>query len=164
MSKLSVKAILILLTMSLSTYGQDQSIRVVDFNGLEPLLNRSGDSVYIINFWATWCVPCVKEMPDFQKVVEKYKDDKVSFLFVSVDLPSTVETRLIPFIQDHGITSRVILLDDPNSNAWIDKVDNSWSGSIPATLIYTSHTRGFYEKAFRFSELDSIVQTKLNKL
>ena len=164
MNKLSVKIILILLLISVSICGQNQSIKVVDFNGLEPFLHRSGDTTYIVNFWATWCAPCVKEMPDFQKVVEKYRDNKVSFLFVSLDMPSTIESRLLPFITDHGITSQVVLLDDPDSNLWIDKVDNNWSGSIPATLIYTNHTREFYEKALRFSELDSIIQTKLNNL
>ncbi|MBN1181364.1 MAG: TlpA family protein disulfide reductase [Bacteroidales bacterium] len=164
MIKLSVKITLVVLITTTTILGQKSSVRVFDFNGLEPYLHKDFDSIYVINFWATWCAPCIKEMPDFQKAAQKYKDEKVSFLFVSLDLPSEIDGRLKTFLKQYGITSEVAVLDDPNSNAWIDKVDPGWSGSIPATLIYSKHTRIFYEKAMDFSELDSIIHTKLNEL
>lgn len=154
--------ILTLLLFALfSLRAQERYVKVIDFNGLEPYLNKQSDTTYVINFWATWCAPCVKEMPDFQKVVEKYKNEKLKLLFVSLDMPNLLESRLIPFIEKYGIASQVVLLDDPNSNAWIDKVDSSWTGSIPATLIYNKNSREFFEAPLYYNELDSIVKLKI---
>ena len=46
---------------------------VVDFDGLKPYLNKKDDDVYVINFWATWCAPCVKELPYFEQLNKNYK-------------------------------------------------------------------------------------------
>ena len=157
---LSIMVLLLLLAGN-ALLAQQRNIKVVDFAAFEPYLQKQTDTLYIINFWATWCAPCVKEMPDFQKVADKYKNHKIKFLFVSLDMPNLLESRLLPFIEKYSITSEVVLLDDPNANAWIDKVDSSWTGSIPSTLIYTKNTRKFHETPLNYTELDSIVKLKL---
>lgn len=116
------------------------------FNKLEPLLHQQDDQVHVVNFWATWCAPCVEELPYFKELEQK-KD--VDLLLVSMDIPIMKETHLVPFVAKNDIQSQVILLDDPNSNVWIPKVDKSWDGAIPATLIYTSEKRKFYAHAFK---------------
>lgn len=45
----------------------DYDLEVYDFNGLEKLLNQKDDNIHVVNFWATWCAPCIKEMPHFEK-------------------------------------------------------------------------------------------------
>ncbi len=139
-------------------------IPILNFKQLnEQYLNRDTDTLYIINFWATWCGPCVKELPYFEQITEKYKTQKVKVILVSLDFAKNYETTLLPFMQKRKLKSEVILLDDPASNQWIDQVDATWSGSIPATIIYTKNSRKFYEQSFNFEELDSIVKLKIIK-
>jgi thiol-disulfide isomerase/thioredoxin len=135
---------------------------VKSFVQFEPYLHRESDTLYVVNFWATWCVPCVKELPAFEKIHEKYSDKKVKVLLVSLDMADQVKNRLIPFLQKNNFTSDVVLLDDPHQNQWIDKVDAKWSGAIPFTVVYNKNSRESYERSFRFNELDSIIKFKLS--
>jgi thiol-disulfide isomerase/thioredoxin len=134
----------------------------VGFDQLKPRLSTGSDTVYVVNFWATWCVPCVKELPEFEKLNEVYGDRKVKVLLVSLDNPRHMNSRVIPFIEQHNLKSEIVLLDDPRSNRWIPEVDESWSGAIPATVFFTKDSRSFYERAFTYDELENIVQSKLN--
>ena len=143
----------------LKTYTQDGiSVDSYNFLGLEPYLKRNNDTTYVVNFWATWCVPCVEELPHFEKLNAHYKEKKVKVGLVSIDLPKMAETKLLPFIKTHNLKSEVLLLNDPDANNWINKVDSTWSGAIPATLIYKGDKRRFYEKSFSFDELENEVK------
>ncbi len=135
------------------SYKPQDTIKTTDFEGFKPYLHQKNDTTYVINFFATWCIPCREEMPDFVKVSEEMEGKKVSFLFVSLDFPSQVESRLIPFIKEYKMADEVILLDDPDQNAWIDQVSPAWSGGIPATLIYKNNQRLFLEKMLSYKEL-----------
>jgi thiol-disulfide isomerase/thioredoxin len=162
------KVYIVILAISLTAWGCTQtekkvedktkSVPIVEFSGVEPLLNFENDTTYIINFWATWCAPCVKELPYLERIAEEYRHKKVRVILINLDFPNHYESRLIPFIDEHNITSKVIMLDDPDANSWINRVDASWSGSIPATLIYSNTKREFFEKEFNYEELDSIVK------
>ncbi|WP_241910394.1 TlpA family protein disulfide reductase [Pseudotamlana carrageenivorans] len=134
------------------------NLEVYDFNGFEKFLNEENDKIHVINFWATWCGPCVKELPYFEKINETYKDKNVEVLLVSLDLPHQYETKLKPFIIDKKIKSRVIALDDPDMNTWIPKVDATWSGSIPATIIYKNNQRAFFEQSFTLESLEKAIK------
>jgi thiol-disulfide isomerase/thioredoxin len=139
-----------------------ENIPVVDFKQFEPQLYKSADTTFVINFWATWCVPCRKELPEFQKLYENSANKNIKLLLVSLDFPKQIHTGLIPFLEKNGITAPVILLNDPNSNAWINKVDPTWSGSLPATLIYNGQSRLFFEKELTYDSLIEAIN-KINK-
>jgi len=130
---------------------------------LKPMLHLDNDSIYVINFWATWCAPCVREIPAFEKLYEQFKDQKVQVILVSLDFPNHLESRVIPFVQRMNVQSRVILLDDPDANRWIPLVSDQWTGAIPATLIYSRDTRKFYQREFYFEELKEIILPMLNQ-
>ncbi len=136
---------------------QNRNIPEMNFMQFEPYLHFSNDTTYIINFWATWCVPCRKEVPDLEKIHRDFTGKKVKVVLVSLDFPKTLENSLIPFLEKNSITAIVILLNDPNSNAWIDKVDSSWSGALPATLIYKGNTRNFYEKTLDYETIKNTI-------
>ena len=138
-----------------------QNIQVLNFEQLEHRFKKNTDSTYFINFWATWCLPCVKELPIIDSIGKKYDNENLKILLVSLDFSDQLETRLIPFINKNNITNEVVLLDAPNYNSWIDKVSEDWSGGIPASLIYNNNSRDFFEKSFDFHELDSIIKSKL---
>ncbi|MBV2246391.1 MAG: TlpA family protein disulfide reductase [Lentimicrobium sp.] len=140
-----------------------QSVPIVDFEQLQPRLQLSNDTTYIVNFWATWCLPCIKEMPAFQKIHEEYISQKVKVLLVSLDFVKHIDSRLIPFIEKHELTPEVIVLNDPDANAWIDKVSPRWSGALPATLIFNKNFREFFEQEFTYLSLKQIVESNLVK-
>ena len=138
-----------------------QKVPEMDFETFKPWLHKGNDTTYVVNFWATWCKPCVKEIPDFLKLAGEMKDEKIRFIFVSLDFPGQVSSRLIPFIEKHEMgREKVILLNDPDANSWIDQVDPGWSGAIPATVIYNSDMRRFVEGALTYSELKKILKTE----
>jgi len=138
-----------------------QNVKLVKFDEVEKFMNRNSDTTYVINFWATWCNPCVHELPNFVKLDSAYHNKKVKVLLVSLDFPKEFDTKLIPFVNKRKIQSQVWLLDDPDYNAWIDKVDSSWSGSIPATLVLNNKfkMKKFTEKELSFAELNGLVST-----
>lgn len=138
------------------------TIPVYDFDEFEKLLRVHPEKTYVVNFWATWCKPCVKEIPDFEKLQKDYRDLGVEVVLVSLDFPNKVEGQLLPFIEQQELKSQIILLDDPNQNDWIPKVDKDWSGAIPATLIFNADKREFYEKSFTFMSLEAELQGFLN--
>lgn len=134
------------------------NIPVYDFKTFEPLLHINNDTTYIVNFWATWCKPCVAELPYFEQLHETYKNEKVKVLLVSLDFSTQIEKKLIPFMEKRQLKSEVVVLDDPDANGWIDKVDPKWSGAIPATIIFKGDKRGFFEQSFEnYEDLVSVM-------
>ncbi len=136
------------------------TVNSYDFNRLKPLLNKQNDTTYVVNFWATWCKPCIEELPNFEKLHANFKNQKVKVLLVSLDLPRQVESNLILYIKKKHLQSSVVHLKDPDMNSWINKVDPQWSGAIPATIIYKGDKRKFYEQSFTYEQL----QTELEKI
>ncbi|WP_033959123.1 TlpA family protein disulfide reductase [Psychroserpens jangbogonensis] len=133
------------------------SLEVYDFDGLQKFLSTTDDKTYVVNFWATWCAPCIKELPYFEKLNKNYSED-VEVILVSLDFPSKYETKLKPYIINKNLKSKVVALNDVDSNTWIPKVDESWTGAIPATIIYNKNKRQFYEKSFNYDELETEVK------
>ncbi|WP_281753229.1 TlpA disulfide reductase family protein [Neptunitalea chrysea] len=140
----------------------EKKVPQMDFSELErKVLSQSNNKTYVVNFWATWCAPCVKELPHFEALNAKYKDKNVEVILVSLDFPDKVDTQLVPFIRKKDLQSKVIFLNDSNMNEWIPKVSKNWSGAIPATLIYNKENRTFYEQSFTFEELESALTKTL---
>lgn len=142
---------------------QEYKLDVYDFDGFESFLNQKNEKTYVVNFWATWCAPCIKELPYFEEVNEKYKNRNVEVILVSLDFPKQYEKKLIPFIRDRKLQSKVIALDDPKKmNDWIPKISEDWSGAIPATLIYNKDRSQFYERSFNLEELETELKQFIN--
>ncbi len=135
----------------------EPKVPIVDFEELQPLLNIRNDTTYVVNFWATWCTPCIKELPYLETINNEYAYKKVKVILVNLDFPNHYETRLLPFIKEKGLKSKIIMLDDPNANKWINLVSPDWSGSIPATIIYNKNESRFFEKAFELDEIKQII-------
>ncbi|MFP4065737.1 MAG: redoxin domain-containing protein [Bacteroidales bacterium] len=145
------------LTHGLPASDEGKDIEVMDFDTFSPRLEMHNDSIYVINFWATWCPPCVRELPALEQLNETYSGQKVKVILVSLDNPDLIDDRVLPFLERLDLQSEVILLDDPNSNRWIPLVSDEWSGAIPATVIYSSGYRSFHEREFEFEELEELV-------
>ena len=141
--------------------GPDFSLE--DLSGDFVELNQEvGEGPILLSFWATWCKPCVEELPAFQKLHKTYKDKNVEVILVSLDFPHLYETKLKPFIKEKKIASKVIALDDVDMNSWIPQISKAWSGSIPATIIYKNNISKFFERSFTFEELEKETLKVLN--
>lgn len=135
---------------------------VFNFEEFEPLLHQEDGKTYIVNFWATWCKPCIEEMPYFEQVNAEQNDDEVEVILVSLDMPSMWKSHLEPFVEKKGLKSKVVILDDPKQNDWIPKIDADWDGGIPATVIYNKDQRKFYGHGFTYEELNTALNKFLN--
>jgi thiol-disulfide isomerase/thioredoxin len=129
------------------------------------LISKSQDSLLIINFWATWCKPCVKELPCFYEVEQRLSSKGVRVLLVSLDFKRQLETVLKPFMIKRGKGPEAWLLDEPDYDLWINKIDRSWSGAIPATLFIrnSEELQMFHEGEFTCESLNDTIQKILNK-
>lgn len=123
------------------------------YDEMAHIFEYGGDTTYVVNFWATWCGPCVKELPFFADIPSNDRHgNPIKVILVSLDFPKQVESKLIPFLNEHEIKSEVIYLKDGKYNDWIDKVDPEWSGAIPITVIYNQNGRNFLEREFHATE------------
>jgi thiol-disulfide isomerase/thioredoxin len=139
-----------------------QNVRVFDsYSTLEKEILSDTNTIYVVNFWATWCAPCVKELPHFEKLNSENKSVKV--VLVSLDFKKQYESTLLPFLKRKNIQSEVVLLTDKDYNSWLPMVDKEWSGSIPATLIIKNGKKIFAEKIFSSDEeLNEFVNKSIN--
>ncbi len=133
-----------------------QQPRIVKWDVVQQLLSQRSDTTYVVNFWATWCKPCVAEIPSFQKIHQHYAQQKIRVVLVSVDFAKEFRTRVVPFAQKMNIESLVLLLNEPDANAWINKIDPGWSGAVPATLIFNNRLgrRTFSESLLTYADIE----------
>jgi thiol-disulfide isomerase/thioredoxin len=115
-----------------------QNIEVVRFKDLEKKFTNSSDTTYIVNFFASWCAPCVQELPAFVSFADAHQKDAIKVIFVSLDLKKDYKKTLSPLIIKTNIRQIVFLLNEPVADTWINQIDKNWSGSIPATLFINS--------------------------
>ncbi|UCE93585.1 MAG: redoxin domain-containing protein [Flavobacteriaceae bacterium] len=132
---------------------ENAEIEIYNYDELEKVLKSEEDMLLVVNFWATWCKPCIEELPYFEAIQKKHKSS-VKVILVSLDFPNKLDSQLKPFLNKKQIESQVILLDDPYENEWIPKVDTTWSGAIPATLLIYKGEKAFYERSFTQEELE----------
>ena len=125
------------LTLSLTSFSLVVNAQQIPaYNSADLIARTSGkDTVYIINFWATWCAPCVHELPEFDKLAENYKGKPVKIILVSLDFKEDYPAKLAGFIKRKGLLPEVVWLSETDPNEFIPKIDNSWQGSIPATMV-----------------------------
>ncbi len=140
--------------------GVAQNVSVIKITDLEKRIINNSDTTYIINFWATWCAPCVKELPAFDSINTDYKSKKVKVFLISMDFKEELESKLLSFIKRKNIKSEVMLLDETNGNYFIPKISDQWSGAIPATLIVNnkSKTKHFFEKKLSYEFLKKEIE------
>jgi thiol-disulfide isomerase/thioredoxin len=133
-----------------------QRVEVIKFDRLQNIIDAKAEKIQVINFWATWCAPCVKELPLFEKLNADKKDVKVTL--INLDFADK-EKKVESFLSKKKMQTEVLLLDEIDYNTWIDKVDQSWGGAIPATLIVNPKNgkRKFIERELQEGELQKLL-------
>lgn len=145
------------LTFAFGIQAQKQA-EIIKLKQLQDLIEAKGEHVKVINFWATWCAPCVKEMPLFEKLGQDRKDVQVTFVSLDLDLDPD-PAKVHKFVTRKKIQAQVLILDEQNPNSWIELIDKDWSGALPATIIVNSKTgqRKFVERELHEGELEKLI-------
>jgi thiol-disulfide isomerase/thioredoxin len=121
--------------------------------------NKS-DTVYVVNFWATFCKPCNEEIPDFIRIVKKYEKQKVKLLLVSLDLPSYYAVKLPAFIKKNKYNTNHVWLNETDADRFCPAIDEKWSGAIPSTIIVNNKTgyRKFIEDQVSAADFEAAIK------
>ncbi|MBX2895487.1 MAG: TlpA family protein disulfide reductase [Cyclobacteriaceae bacterium] len=148
----------IFLGVILSAAGYGQTINQIKLKDLQKLLTTQSDRIQVINFWATWCAPCVKEIPLFEKLRSDNSNVDITLVSMDFDLdpdPAKVER----FVTRKALKNKVVILAETDPNSWIDKIDKTWSGALPATLILNTQTgkRKLIQKELHEGDLEKLI-------
>lgn len=141
-----------------------QEIKKVKITDLERIIAESKTPL-IINFWATFCKPCMEEIPHFQKLEKKYEKTGLKLLLVSLDMKDDFPAKVKAFIKSKKISTSTAWLDETNADYFCPRIDNTWSGAIPATLFINNRNsyRKFTEESLSEEQLEKEIRAVLQQ-
>ncbi|MBL7876614.1 MAG: TlpA family protein disulfide reductase [Cyclobacteriaceae bacterium] len=153
----------LLLFWSLSLAATAQQAKEITLNDLQQLITTSSEQIQVINFWATWCAPCVKEIPLFESLNKENKLVHVTLVSMDYDLDPNPD-KVNRFIARKKLQSDVVILAETDPNSWIDKIDKNWGGALPATLIINTKTakRKLVQRELHEGELEKLIEEVKN--
>lgn len=152
-----MKIFIVSIFFSMIAFGlQAQDVEVIKKPQMMQMLTPQDNSVYVINFWATWCAPCVKELPAFKQLAENNKDVKV--LMISLDFAEDLE-KTKKLLNKKQIGFKTYLLDETKYDTWINDVEPSWQGAIPVTIILKGKKRIFINEETTLETLEKKIKS-----
>ena len=111
----------------------NDSVTVIGIAGVQELISRHRGEVLVLNVWATWCVPCVEEMPDLAALS---REDHVRVVGISIDDPEDIRSKVVPFLRKHAVPYPVFVKAAGSDEAFINALNREWTGAVPATFVY----------------------------
>lgn len=150
--------ILLVLLLFTHHFLSAQQIQVVTYDSLAKKIYNKSDTTYMLHFFATWCVPCMNELPAIISYDKQHTATRYKLVLVSLDPSNTANQNLQAVISKLDITNTIYVLQDTNANDWISKVDPKWSGAIPASLFINQH------KAYRKFIAEPLTLQSLTKI
>jgi thiol-disulfide isomerase/thioredoxin len=147
--KTILNTVLFTLLFFVSKNASAQKMSVINGSEVAGLVHSKADSgqTLVINFWATWCGPCVRELPYFVQADTSLKDENFKFIFVSFD-PLSSENKVQKFIAKNGLPGTHYIIGTYDMSTLIDQVHPKWEGGIPLTLVITHKETKQHEGAF----------------
>ena len=138
-----------IICLTIINYSVNAQVKLLKLDDLDQRIAKGKDTTYVINFWATWCAPCVAEVPNFEKLHLSNLKKPVKVLLVSLDFKSKLQKEVIPFVQHNKINAEVFLLNEADQQQYIERIDKKWSGAIPATLFVNKKPDAFTKRNLR---------------
>jgi thiol-disulfide isomerase/thioredoxin len=156
------KIILIFILSLFHIMVQAQPIEKVKIKDVLHYIDTTQQPV-IINFWATWCTPCVHELSYFEREIKSVAGNKVKIILISVDYADDYPKTIAKFVQQHGYTATIWWLNETNAADFCPKIDRNWNGNIPATLMFNPITkfRKFYNRQLTALQVPMAVEEML---
>lgn len=163
MKPFTLKLLLVFALGLAANHTASAQVKEVQFQELQNYLHKNNDTLYVVNFWATWCGPCVEELPYFERLSQRFNDRPVSVLLVSLDFSRNVDSKVVPFVEKRDLRSRVLFLHQPEGHRWMNDISENWTGAIPATyLVKNSRDKAFLEQPFdNYQSLLDVVEPHL---
>lgn len=140
-----------------------QEVKKINAEELAAFIHHTTDTVYVLNFWATWCKPCIEEMPVFEKAFDTYKGELVKIILISNDFSKQINTKLKPFILQIGLKNEVWWMNETDPNRWVNKVNLDWEGELPATLVLGGGKRSTQFHAGELNDVELKVMIEKQK-
>jgi len=141
--------------------GEAQSVETISAEGLHALVNDNKGKVVVVNFWASWCPPCLREFPDIIKVYDEYHAEGLEVVAVTIN--EADETQDIAEFLERFEPPFAIYRATSIDETFFEGVVDTWFGEIPMTLIFdtSGNTAHFYRKTLTHEELASDVSALL---
>ncbi len=156
-----MKNLLFIAFILLASTAFSQNIRKVKITEVEEYIKNS-DHPLVVNCWATWCAPCIEEIPYFMQTVKKYSDQKVELLLVSLDFTTSYPTRIQELVKKKKFEATFFWLNETNADYFCPKIDPKWDGTLPSTLFVNNKTG--YRQFFGRPMTDRQVELEVRKL
>ena len=152
--KKSVATFLFIPILVFTALAQNE-IKVVKIEELKKVYIKPNDTTYIINFFATWCGPCMMEMPILNKFYDEHQNTNIQLIFVSLDNAGVLK-KLPSKMKKLGVQAPVYLLNESSDFSWLPYIDKRWQGSIPATMVVNSkkNIKAFFETPMEKGQLE----------
>lgn len=155
-----MKKVFTLLAISLCT-GSAHSQTIPAYSARDLVQRVSGsDTTYIVNFWATWCIPCISELPQFAALYDHYQGKPVKIIMVSCNLEEEYPGKLEAYVTEKNIRQEVVWLSDTDIDYYRPAIDERWSGQIPSTIIFDNKRQQRYiiEEVTTAAEIEKILE------
>jgi thiol-disulfide isomerase/thioredoxin len=155
----SIYSLFILLFISFSS-GSSDTVKKITIEQLQTrTIHPENDTLYVVNFWATWCGPCVAELPYFEQAAKTQAGKKIKILLINLDFASE-EVKVAAFVKKRNLQNEVYQLNAADPNKWINQIDANWDGAIPVTVFYKAGKKIlFHEGDISQAELDDKIKT-----
>lgn len=160
-----MKKILLFIGVLLYTFNAfTQQVKKVQIGEIEDIIQKS-DHPVIISFWATWCAPCLHEIPYFQETVKRYSDQKVELVLVSLDFKESYPSMIESFVKKKKFQASFYWLNETNADDFCPKIDPKWNGGIPATLFVNNKTnyRKFFDRQLTPLQVEAEVKAQVKE-
>lgn len=138
-----------------------QKVKKMAITDVEAYIKNSNHPI-LLNFWTTWCAPCVEEIPYFMETVKKYSAEGTELVLVSLDFPSGYPKQINDFIRRKNFSATFFWLNETNAGYFCPKIDARWNGTIPVTLLVNNKTG--YRKFFNRPMTDRQIELEVARL
>jgi thiol-disulfide isomerase/thioredoxin len=158
-----MKAFFVIASLLIVSAVSAQDVRSVKITELEKTIKESKTPL-IVNFWATFCVPCLQEIPYFQEIASQYKSNDVSLVFVSLDMKEAYPVKVNNMAKKLNLTYPVVWLNETNADYFCPRIDTTWTGGMPSSLFVNNATgyHKFLEEPLSKEKLEKEIQVMLS--